>query len=108
MLAAMGLLLVAIAVEVVATALLPRTDGFSNPGWSAAVLLGYALSIWLLSVVVRSVPVSVAYAIWSGVGTALVAVAGMVFLDEPMGAVKAVCLAMVVLGVVGLNLAGTH
>jgi small multidrug resistance pump len=102
------LLAVAIAVEVTATALLPRSQGFTDPGWSAFVLAGYALSIWLLSVVVRSMPVSVAYAVWAGVGTATVAVIGYLFLGESMGWVKAVSLALIVIGVVGLNAAGTH
>src|SRR3954462_12153950 len=104
----MALLLTAIGVEVVATTLLPGTDGFTNPGWAAVVMLAYGVSIWLLSVVVRTVPVSVAYAIWSGVGTALVAVAGALFLEEPMGWVKVLSLALMVVGVFGLNLAGSH
>jgi small multidrug resistance pump len=107
-LVAFGLLMVAIAIEVVSTALLPRADGFTDLRWSAVVLVGYSASIWLLTIVVRSMPVSTAYAIWSGLGTALVAVAGYVFLDEPLGWVKVVSLAMIVVGVVGLNLAATH
>jgi small multidrug resistance pump len=71
-----------------------------------AVVAGYALSIWLLSVVVRTVPVSIAYAVWSGVGTAAVAVIGYLWLDESMSPVKALSLALIVVGVVGLNLAG--
>lgn len=102
------LLMVAIGIEVVCTALLPKADGFTDPLWSAVVLGGYAVSIWLLTVVVRTVPVSVAYAIWSGVGTALVAVVGYVFLGEQLGWVKALSLAMIVVGVIGLNLAGAH
>jgi small multidrug resistance pump len=102
------LLIIAIAIEVVATALLPRTHGFTNLGWSAAVVLGYGAAIWLLAIVVRTMPVSVAYAIWSGLGTALVAVIGVLFLDEQLGWVKALSLAMIVVGVVGLNLAGAH
>ncbi|WP_395693083.1 DMT family transporter [Nocardioides sp.] len=101
------LLMVAIAVEVVATALLPKADGFTNALWSAVVLSGYAVAIWLLTVVVRTMPVSVAYAIWSGVGTALVAVVGYLFLGEQLGWVKIVSLSMIVAGVVGLNLVGT-
>lgn len=108
MVVAMVLLMIAIGVEVVATALLPKADGFTDPGWSAAVLIGYGIAIWLLTIVVRSMSVSVAYAIWSGAGTALVAVAGYLFLDEPMGWVKVVSLAMIVVGVVGLNVAGPH
>ena len=102
------LLMVAIGIEVVSTALLPKADGFTNPLWSGVVLLGYAVSIWLLTVVVRTVPVSVAYAIWSGVGTAIVAVVGYLFLGEQLGWVKVVSLAMIVVGVIGLNLAGAH
>ena len=51
-------------------------------------MAGYALSIWLLAVVVRQIPVSVAYAVWSGAGTALVATAGFVFLGERLDLVK--------------------
>jgi small multidrug resistance pump len=102
------LLAVAIAIEVVATALLPRADGFTDLGWSVVVLLGYSVSIWLLTVIVRTLPVSVAYAVWSGAGTALVAVVGLVFLDEPFSWLKVASLAMIVGGVVGLNAAGTH
>ncbi len=108
MIGAAVLLLLAIVVEVVATALLPRTAGFTDPGWSVAVLAGYAVSIWLLGIVVRTFSVSTTYAVWAGLGTALVAVAGYLFLGEQMGWLKAASLAMIVLGVVGLNLAGTH
>lgn len=108
MLAAMVLLMAAIGIEVISTALLPKADGFTQPVWSAVVVVGYGLSIWLLTLVVRTLPVSVAYAIWAGVGTALVAVVGVMFLDEPLGWVKALSLAMIVGGVVGLNLAGSH
>ena len=105
---AMGLLGVAIVVEVAATASLPRADGFTRPGWTVAVLTGYAVSIWLLAVVVRQVPVSVAYAVWSGLGTALVAVIGVYWLGESLGVAKTVFLGMVVVGVVGLNRVGVH
>lgn len=98
------LLAVAIAIEVVATALLPRAEGFTQPGWSAVVLGGYAFSIWLLALVVRTMPVSVAYAVWSGVGTAVVAGIGYWFLGESMGWFKSLSLAMIVVGVVGVNL----
>jgi len=100
------LLLSAIGIEVGATASLPRTRGFHDPGWSIAVVAGYAVSIWLLSIVVRSMPVSIAYAVWSGVGTAAVAAIGYLWLDESMGWTKALCLGLIVVGVVGLNLAG--
>jgi small multidrug resistance pump len=100
------LLLSAIGIEVGATAALPRTRGFHDPGWSLAVVAGYAVSIWLLSVVVNTVPVSIAYAVWSGVGTAAVAVIGFLYLGDSMNVLKALCLGLIVAGVVGLNLAG--
>ena len=100
---AASLLGVAIVVEVGATALLPRAAGFTHPWWTAAVLGGYSVSIWLLAIVVRQIPVSVAYAVWSGVGTALVAIAGFAFLGERIDAVKVAALAAIVLGVIVLN-----
>jgi small multidrug resistance pump len=102
------LLAVAIGVEVAATALLPKAQGFTSPLWSLVVVLGYGFSIWLLAIVVRSMPVSIAYAVWAGVGTAVVAVIGFLFLGESMSWFKATSLAMIVLGVVGLNLVAAH
>ncbi|KAA1427780.1 DMT family transporter [Nocardioides antri] len=104
---AITLLLGAIAIEVFATASLPKADGFRAPGWSAAVIVGYAASIWMLSLVVRTMSVSIAYALWAGIGTAMVAVVGMA-LGESMTLAKAVSLALIVAGVIGLNLAGAH
>jgi multidrug transporter EmrE-like cation transporter len=68
------------------------------------VLGGYAVSIWLLARVVQILPVSVAYAVWSGVGTALVAVIGVVLLHEHMDVVRALGLTAIVVGVVLVNL----
>lgn len=103
-----ALLGLAIVVEVAATALLPRTAGFTSLGWTVLVVTGYASSIWLLTIVVRTMPVSVTYAIWAGAGTALVAVVGLVFLGESFSWIKVVSLALIVAGVVGLNLTGAH
>lgn len=105
---AAGLLAIAIATEVGATAALPRAAGFTNPGWSAIVVAGYALSIWLLTIVVKEIPVSVTYAVWAGLGTAAIAVIGVMFLDEPLGAAKVVAITLIVSGVALLNLQGAH
>src|SRR3954464_10479970 len=101
------ILMAAIGIEVAATALLPRAQGFTQLWWSAVVLVGYGVSIWLLAVVVRTIPVSIAYAVWAGVGAAVVAAVGFAFLGEQMGWLKALSLALIVIGVVGLNLAGS-
>jgi small multidrug resistance pump len=108
MFAAMGLLLAAIAVEVAATSVLGRTDGFRDPLWTGLVIAGYAVSIWLLAVVVERLPISTAYAVWSGVGTAAVALIGALWLGESWDAMKVLSLAMIIVGVVLLNLQGAH
>lgn len=108
MLFAAGLLTIAIATEVGATAALPRAQGFTDPGWTAIVVMGYAFSIWLLTVVVKEIPVSVTYAIWAGVGTAAIAVIGVMFLGEPLGYAKVIAIGLIISGVILLNLQGAH
>jgi small multidrug resistance pump len=106
--AALVLLVGAIAVEVGATSALPRTNGFRDPGWTALVVLGYAVSIALLAVVVEKLPVSTAYALWSGIGTASIALIGALWLGESWNPVKVAALLMIIAGVVLLNLEGAH
>jgi small multidrug resistance pump len=108
MITAFGLLLAAIALEVIATSALPRTQGFRDPVWSALVVAGYAASIWLLALVVERLPVSTAYAVWSGVGTAAVALIGALWLGESWDPIKVIGLGLIVGGVVMLNLQGAH
>jgi small multidrug resistance pump len=101
------LLSLAIAVEVGATAVLPRAEGFTNVWWSVVTLVGYNAAILLLALVVKQMDVSLAYAIWAGAGTALIAVLGMLFLGEVMTAAKGAFIALIVVGVVGLNMVST-
>jgi small multidrug resistance pump len=101
------LLTLAIASEVAATSLLPRTAGLTVLLPSVGVLVGYVLSFVLLAQVVRSVPVSVAYAIWSAAGTAAVAAIGAVFLGQTLSGWQVAGLALVVAGVVLLQLGGS-
>ena len=108
MVGAWVLLVAAIAVEVGATAALPRANGFRDPGWTAVVLSGYAVSIWMLSVVVRHIPVSVTYAAWSGLGTAGIALVGVLALGEQWSALKGLALVMIIGGVLILNLHGAQ
>lgn len=105
---AASMLAIAIATEVAATAALPRAEGFTNPGWTAVVVAGYAFSIWLLTIVVKEIPVSVTYAVWAGLGTAAIAVIGVMYLDEPLGVAKIVAIALIISGVVLLNFQGAH
>lgn len=102
------LLAVAITVEVAGTAALPRTSGFTDPLWTTLVLAAYAVSIALLAIVVKHIPVSVTYAIWAGSGTALVALVGVTMLGERLDALKVAAIGMIVVGVVVLNVRGAN
>jgi small multidrug resistance pump len=98
----------AIATEVVGTVFLRVTDGFTNPAPSILVLATYAASLWLTALALRELEISLAYAVWAGVGTAAVAVIGMALLGESVTALKLASIALVISGVVGLNLSGAN
>jgi small multidrug resistance pump len=102
------LLVLAIVTEVAATVALRFSDGFTRPAPIAIVIAGYGISFWLLALVLREMSVAATYAIWSAVGTALVATIGMIALGESATALKLASLALIILGVVGLNLAGSY
>jgi small multidrug resistance pump len=101
-------LALAIAVEILATIALKYSEGLSRLVPSVLSLAGYALSLLLLARALLAIPVSTAYAVWSGVGTAAVAAIGMALLGEPVSAMKIVAIVLVVAGVVMLNLSGAH
>ncbi|MFD7401198.1 DMT family transporter [Streptomyces sp. NPDC059866] len=106
----MGYLLLAgaIAAEVAATTAMKYCDGFSRLWPSLLTALGYAVAFALLAQTLKTVSVGTAYAIWAGVGTAAVAVIGMLFLGEGMSLTKAAGIALIIVGVVVLNLGGAH
>ncbi|WP_344251894.1 multidrug efflux SMR transporter [Actinoplanes campanulatus] len=100
----------AIAAELIATSLMKATDGFTRFWPTLAVLAGYAISFVLLARAVKGIEVGVAYAIWSAVGTAAIVAIGAVFLGEPLTTVKVAGIALIIAGVVMLNLnaSGAH
>ncbi|MFE3886848.1 DMT family transporter [Streptomyces lydicus] len=98
----------AILSEVLATTAMKYSDGFSKLWPSLATALGYLLAFALLAQTLKSMSVGTAYAIWAGVGTALIAVIGMVFLGESTSAPKILGVLLVIAGVVVLNLDGAH
>ena len=95
----------AIVLEICGTTSLKLSQGFTRIGPTGAVAVCYAASFALLSLALRGIDLSIAYAVWSGVGTAVVAAVGIVWFGESAGAWKLLCLAMIVLGVAGLHLA---
>src|ERR687895_241907 len=97
------LLIVAILLEVAGTTNMKLSEGFSKPVPSILVLFFYALSIIALTFAVNRLEVSVAYAIWSGLGTALVAIIGLWFFQESITITKVIALVLIVIGVVMLH-----
>ncbi|GAA5065492.1 small multidrug resistance pump [Thermocatellispora tengchongensis] len=103
------LLAAAIATEVLATSALKLSDGLAHKGWTAVVVLGYLASFTLLAQALKlKLEVGIAYAIWSGVGTAAIALIGAAFLGETLTLAKAGGIALIIAGVVVLNLSGAH
>ncbi|MEE4360270.1 MAG: multidrug efflux SMR transporter [Pseudomonadales bacterium] len=100
------ILSVAIALEIAGTVCLKLADGFSHIVPSVLTFLFYGLAFVSLILAIKRVDISVAYAIWSGVGTAAIAVIGMTFLGEPFSWHRVFWVAVIVVGVVGLQLGG--
>lgn len=102
------LLALAILAEVLGTVALRMSDGFSRPLPSFAAVVGYVLAFALLAPVLKELDIGLVYAIWAGVGTAMIAVIGVLAWGEPAGAIKILSIGAVILGVVGLNLSSAH
>ena len=83
---------------------LKYTDGFTKLIPSLLTVSAMAISFWLLSVAMRTIPVGTAYAIWVGIGAVGVAILGMVLLGESRDIMKIVCLLLIVAGIIGLKL----
>ncbi|HKS99175.1 MAG TPA: multidrug efflux SMR transporter [Rugosimonospora sp.] len=99
----------AILTEVVATSALKLSDGFSRLVPSIVVAVGYILSFVLLAWALKlNLQVSVAYAVWSGAGTAAIAVIGVLLFDERITVPKVIGILLVIMGVVVLNLSTSH
>jgi small multidrug resistance pump len=96
-------LLVAIISEVVGTSALKSAEGFTRFWPSTIVVLGYASAFYFLSITLKSIPVGIAYAVWSGVGTALIAVVAFIFLGQKLDVPAIVGILLIVSGVLVIN-----
>lgn len=99
-----GLLLGAIALEVVSTSLLNASQGMTRWGYGVAAMAGYGACFWLLAFAMTRIPMGVAYAVWSGVGIVAIAAIGWIVFRQNLTLAQAGFTAMILIGAIGLNL----
>lgn len=95
---------IAIAAEVVGTSALKASEGFTRLWPSVLVVLGYGAAFYCLSLVLRTIPVGVAYAIWSGLGIVLITLVAYVLYGQKIDLAGLIGMALIVAGVLVLNL----
>ena len=95
---------IAIAAEIVGTSALKASDGMSRLGPAAVVVAGYAVAFSFMSVAIRSIPVGVAYAVWSGVGIVLITAVGWLLYGQRLDAPALAGMGLIVAGVAVINL----
>lgn len=102
-----GFLALAIILEIFSTSMLKSSEGFSKILPSVIFIIGMGSSFYALSQALIQVPLSIAYAIWSGVGTALTAVVAMLVWKESINSYTALGIVLIIIGVALLNLKGS-
>lgn len=98
----------AILAEILATTSMKYSDGFTKLWPSLITITGYVIAFALLAQTLKTMSVGTAYAIWAGAGTTVIAAIGIVFLGEAATAPRLIGIALVIAGVVVLNLSGAH
>ncbi len=99
-------LIIAILLEVAGTTSMKVSEGFSRWLPSILIFVFYGLSFASLTLALKRIDVSIAYAIWAGLGTALITVIGIAYFKEPATLIKLISIGLIVVGVIGLNLDG--
>ena len=94
---------IAIVAEVIATSALKASEGFSNLGPSIVVIIGYIIAFYFLSLILKTIPVGIAYAIWSGIGIALITIVGAVLYKQVPDAPAVIGIVLIIAGVVVIN-----
>ncbi|WP_343348846.1 DMT family transporter [Pseudomonas sediminis] len=97
-------LAIAIAAEVIATTSMKAIDGFNKPLPLLLVIGGYAIAFWMLILVVRTISVGIAYAIWAGLGIVLVSIAAMFIYQQKLDLPAVLGMGLIVSGVVVIQL----
>jgi len=97
----------AIALEIAGTVSMKLSEGFTRLVPSILIFVFYVLSFFALTMALKKIDMSIAYAIWAGVGTALIVLIGVAHFKEPLTLIKMVSIGLIIIGVVGLSLNGT-
>lgn len=97
-------LAIAIALEVCGTFLLKLSNGFENRLWGSLSIASYATCFWFLAPAMKVLPVGVVYAIWAGVGIVAASLIGLLAFGERLGPFQLACIALVLVGAVGLRM----
>lgn len=95
---------VAIVFEIAGTSLLKVSDGFTRYGIGGLSIACYWVSFWFLAMVLTKIPVGVAYAIWSGIGIAVIALIGWLVFRQGLSLVQIGFIGLILVGAIGLNL----
>lgn len=98
------ILFIAIVAEVIATSALKSSEGFTKPMASIVVVLGYIIAFYCLSLTLKTIPVGIAYAVWSGVGIVLITTVAWIVFDQKLDVWGIVGIALIMSGVLVLNL----
>jgi len=93
----------AIISEVIATSALKASDGFTRLWPSMVVLVGYAVSFYLLSLTLKTLPVGIAYAIWSGLGIVLISLIGLILFGQKLDGPAVIGMGLIIAGVIVMN-----
>lgn len=101
----MGYIYLAIAIvsEVIATSALKASEGFTKTMPSIIVVVGFSVAFYCLSLVLKTVPMGVAYAIWSGLGIVLISIAGLVLFGQKLDMAAIIGIILIISGVVVMN-----
>lgn len=97
------LLVVAGLLEIVWSVSMKASQGFTKPHFTTLTLVAAALSFWLLGLAMRHLPVGTAYAVWTGIGVVGAAILGIVLLGESLSFMRIGCIALIVVGIIGLK-----
>jgi small multidrug resistance pump len=101
-------LIISIVFEVAGTTSMKMSEGFTKVWPSVFIFVFYAIAFIFLTISLKKLPVSLAYAMWAGIGTLLISLVGAFYFNEGLGVLKVISIALIILGVVGLNLISPH